>query len=968
MTHPEFLPWDRPALPEAARLLAERRAADGNLDLGDLVVVLPAARAGRRLVEILVDEAERRGVVLLPPVVTTIGALPERLYEPPRPLADETLSRRTWSRALRSLDSEARSTVLPEPPTEDDLPGWDRIARLVHGLHREIAAEGLEFADVARTCRETGAGTEADRWRTLAAAQRAYHDRLRALDRIDRDAARLEALDAGTIEAETELWLVGVVEMPGVTRRMLEIAASDASPVSLTPLVHAPEDRAEGFDELGCVRTDVWKKAEIAVPDSMIIACGRPPSQADAALRCLADGGRKLAPDEVTVGVPDREVVPYLEQRFDAYGVPHRYAAGTPLEKTGPFHLLEAVADYLESRRFDDLAALLRHPRIEDLVDHPAPLDVADRHFERCLPARVARDPEPDEGPGRAFAEVQYELHEVLELRRFGGDATPGTWMHDIMGLLERIYADEPLDRSNRTDRRLIEALETFREAAASIHALPAGAAEDREEIGGAAAIRLLLAEVREATLPPLPDRGAVEMLGWLELHLDDAPVLVITGFDDDHVPGSVAADLFLPGRLRSRLGLPDNDDRYARDACLLSAMLASREELHVVVGRRDAEGDPLRPSRLLLSDRGEKLARRARRLFADETPSPPPLPRLGLRAEGDSDFRTPPEPVIRIADPPVDLRVTDFRLLIQDPYRWALERELGLRALDDRARELDGGGFGSLAHRVLHQFGADPAVAASDDPEIVRERLDDLLDATFRRRFGPDVLPAVRLQVEQLRARLREFAVWQAERAAAGWRIAAAEIDGPEDGVPFEVDGTPVRLHGRIDRIDRHPATGRWAVLDYKTSDPPSTPDQAHRHGRGRDAPWTDLQLPLYRHLVSALAGSDRAGLQGLSDRGVEIELGYVNLSREGVELATADWTDDELAAADEAARRTVRTLRAGEFVFREDDFLTYRDDPFAPLLGKRRLVAAGLDPESDDPAEDGDSHAGATDVGGPP
>lgn len=944
--------------------MAERHASDGDLDLGDLVVVLPAARAGRRLVEILVDEAERRELVLLPPVVTTIGALPERLYEPPSPLAGETLSRRTWSRALRSLDPGDRRSVFPDSPDRGDLPGWDRIARLVHGLHREIAAEDLDFEDVASTCREMGARTEVDRWRVLASAQRDYHDRLRALDRIDRDAARLEALDAGALEAATELWLVGVVEMPGVTRRMVRAAASGASPLSVTPLVHAPEDRAEGFDELGCVRTDVWKRAEIAIPDSIIVECGRPPSQADAALRCLANGGRKLAPDEVTVGVPDREVVPYLEQRFEAYGVPHRHAAGTPLERTGPFHLLEAVADYLETRRFDDLAALLRHPRIERLVEHPAPLDVVDRHFERHLPARVTPDPEPDEGPGRAFARVQHELHEALALRRLRGDGAPGTWMPEIMGLLERIYADEPLDRSSQVDRRLIETLETLREAAATIHGLPAGPAEDREDIGGAAAIRLLLAEVREASLPPSPDRGAVEMLGWLELHLDDAPVLVITGFDDDHVPGSVAADLFLPGRLRSRLGLPDDDDRYARDACLLSAMLASREELHVVVGRRDAEGDPLRPSRLLLSDRGETLARRARRLFADEVPSPPPLPRLGLRAENESDFRTPPEPVIRIADPPVDLRVTDFRLLIQDPYRWALERELGLRALNDRARELDGGGFGSLAHRVLHQFGADPAVAAADDPEVVRERLDDLLDVAFRRRFGSGVLPAVRLQVEQLRARLREFAAWQAGRAAAGWRIAAAEIDGPEDGVPFEVDGTAVRLHGRIDRIDRHPATGRWAVLDYKTSDRPSTPDQAHRHGRGRDAPWTELQLPLYRHLVSALAGSERAELRGLSDPGAEIELGYVNLSREGVALATADWTDDELAAADEAARRAVRTLRSGEFVFREDDFLTYRDDPFAPLLGKRRLVAAGLDPASDE----GVSDPGATGAGGRP
>jgi hypothetical protein len=43
---------------------------------------------------------------------------------------------------------------------------------------------------------------------------------------------------------------------------------------------------------------------------------------------------------------------------------------------------------------------------------------------------------------------------------------------------------------------------------------------------------------------------------------------------------------------------------------------------------------------------------------------------------------------------------------------------------------------------------------------------------------------------VEQLRLRLRAFAVWQAGWSASGWRTVASEAQVDEAGVPFDVDG----------------------------------------------------------------------------------------------------------------------------------------------------------------------------------
>ena len=68
-----FLDWSTPALLSTAEYLCTRYAADGVLDLQRTIVVLPGARAGRRWLEILVDRAEARRLVLVPPLIATDG-------------------------------------------------------------------------------------------------------------------------------------------------------------------------------------------------------------------------------------------------------------------------------------------------------------------------------------------------------------------------------------------------------------------------------------------------------------------------------------------------------------------------------------------------------------------------------------------------------------------------------------------------------------------------------------------------------------------------------------------------------------------------------------------------------------------------------------------------------------------------------------------------------------------------------
>ena len=181
-----------------------------------------------------------------------------------------------------------------------------------------------------------------------------------------------------------------------------------------------------------------------------------------------------------------------------------------------------------------------------------------------------------------------------------------------------KVYGGRPLDRSNPRIRDMVDAVTRIKAAATRLATLPRTL---DVEVEASEALATLLAEVTgpDMTIPPDPEEHAVELLGWLELPLDDAPAVIVTGVNERILPEAVGADPFLPGALRSFLGIPDDEARYARDAYLLSALIQSRDEVHLIAGRLTAQGDPLRPSRLLFAAEPEDVAKRIRRYLGDE-------------------------------------------------------------------------------------------------------------------------------------------------------------------------------------------------------------------------------------------------------------------------------------------------------------------------------------------------------------
>ena len=158
--------------------------------------------------------------------------------------------------------------------------------------------------------------------------------------------------------------LVGTVDLTATQRAMLDQVAD-----RVTALIFAPPALADRFDAYGCLITPAWQEAPIDLDAAEIAIVDSPGEQADAVVRTIARFQGAFAAEDITIGVPDPRVLPYVQQRLAAYGLPFRYGVGTPVSSTSPYRLLRAVAAYLDSA-FAALANLVRHPAIAPWLGH----------------------------------------------------------------------------------------------------------------------------------------------------------------------------------------------------------------------------------------------------------------------------------------------------------------------------------------------------------------------------------------------------------------------------------------------------------------------------------------------------------------------------------------------------------------------------------------------------------------------
>lgn len=919
-----LLPWENPLAATAARWLAGEWTGEGPLDLSAELVVVPTQQAGRRLREALAEVAAMREQAVFPPRVV----LPEALALPKDEeggegrAATRTESVLAWIEVVRRVDLATVREVLPVAPVRRDFAWALGLATELQRLQQVLAEGAWRIGDVARRATRGEGWPEATRWAELANLETAYDAGLARRGRRCAQALRQAAVMRPTWPAGVRRIVVVAVPdlLPGAVAWLR--GAAELGRVEVVVFGPTEETRESWCDEWGRPLPEVWAKRPLVGIDfaGAVHLAADPAAQAE---RVVATVRRYAQPERrVGVGVVDAEVMPRLEQAFSEAGLAGFNPEGRRWRGTALHHLIDVWRTFVAEPTWLAGLAVLRCPAVLDWLARRGGgefsaarlLRAADALHAEFLPATVAeaaRHVAVERDGGRELAGA------LAAMREWRDAAGERDFPRDLQGGLGVIFGGRNFDLAAPGDAVTVAAARAWGEAASEV----AAARERFPSAMRAAEAGALAWEIfGEGRYYEERPEHAVELQGWLELWWDDAPHLIVAGCNDGGLPEAVVGDAFLPEGLRERLGLKTNAVRFARDAFLLQALAAARREggrLDLLVGKTSTAGDPLRPSRLLFLCDDAELPGRVKRLFR-------PMEATGEFLAWERAWRLRPR-----WDAPIErIPVTGFRAYLACPFRFYLRYGLKMEGVDPHKAELDALDFGRLCHGALEAMGHDAMMRDCAEPERLRGFLLEHLAATARERFGANpTLPLV-VQLESARQRLGRVAEVQAAERAAGWVIEEVER-------PFELEIGGLKVRGTIDRIDRHVATGAVRVLDYKTTDQLTRPEDAHRGAvrssaaqaagpemdwvhEGKTWRWRDLQLPLYRRALA-------------EDYGAAIACAYFNLPKAAGDVGVYSWDNYDTAvqaAADACAEAVVAAVRArrfwppAEMAERSDDF----------------------------------------------
>ena len=929
-TNIHFLGWDGPLIPRVAEWMCNhftiKNADPGSLfnddwlDLSGWICALPTAQSQIQFSRELRRFADIRRLEYAAPEILSVGQLPERLYAPTRPLAIEIEQTLAWSKVLSDTAPSLLAPLVPKLPDSDEVESWVELASTIRRLQNELASDRLTFAEVAE---EAESENDQRRWELLSNLFDMYLVALESAGLSDPGDQRQLAISQKRCRSDHRIALIGTSDLS-----TLQVDMISSTRGNIDVFVAAPDSYHGHFSSIGCIQSQRWLEHELPLKDEQLIAAGDIADQSQAAAESLArffeeehgsigssllhtNTGTQSTNRMPTIGVTDESQVAPIEFELNGYGYETARHLGWSVATTAVGRAISMTATYLQNQTWQSLAGLVRHADVLTWLSRELEVDNVDEILVSLdgllanhYPIRLETELSPLALKNYPLAIKTAECI-AQWTRRFDATQRPlAQWCEDISVWLKDLYRDQLNSESPTTRSKLaFDSTERMLKRFAKVKL------ELDFVIGGAEAMSMIAARVADlrVVLPAKP--GEVEIVGWLDLALDDASSLVVVGLNHPFVPAAVTNDPFLPGNFRTQLRMADNDRRLARDIYYMQLLLSSRKNIRFIVGRNSADGSPTPPSRLLASAPPNDVARRIAGLMDGKREKVNLVHRWDLAAE-QSTQKEIPIPNLPVPDdgcPVKAMSVTAFRDYLDCPYRFFLRHVLKLKPIDDESSELAANQFGDLVHGAVEKFGL-----SDDRDEPSQDKIESLLHQFLHEygeeHFGNASSTAVQIQLSQAERRLSILSYEQAKRFAEGWRIheTEASVSYEKKGACIEVDGFTMGLRGRLDRIDFHPGTGRWAILDYKTHG--HKPEKKHLKNTVDGQQWIDLQLPLYRMMIPYL---------GIDVVPSEVELGYFNVSDKAAETRVniANFTETQMQAADDLIYECIRRIRDGDF-----------------------------------------------------
>lgn len=833
-------------------------------DLSSTEVWVPTAGAARRIRHKLAKiSAERGGGVLSPKFSSPMKAL-----LPKGPLASRSDREAAWGLVLQRSERSAMEHLFPRGEVLKGEQALLSTAGMLCDLCDLLAEGGItpEEPTIPGICAE-----DEDRWREIATLYRGYLDELKRHKLWDPNEARIKAWEepVGPINSLT---IACIPDLTEAAKRKAESVLRAGIPVRVLVWMPGASEWGGSFDAWGRPITKEWLAAEIPLTSDQIVMAKDPAEEASKALEFLSGAGGEHA---LVLGDP--ELAPAFRAEVQRLGGSPFLPEGEPLSQTEAALVVSGWIEFRAEQSLRTLRRLLELPRFAAWIGAKCALSYTEllkacdaMHLE-LLSETLPEGDLPEKGIRKG--KVRSDAERLVAALR----PKMGKLAREIV---EEIWKGDPAE----------EVLEAFEETSPLLSKWP-----DPLKAREAMVVRTLARKRSFGASSP----GDLELSGWLEAPWSEARRLALCGCVEGSLPASTVAHPFLPDGKRKALGIPDNDQRRARDAYILGCLVMSRpkSEFRCSFSKFGPDGSPSVPSALLMRCPWEELPRRVESLFdkAPEEAAPP------VRSH-DWKWSLP-----RVEGAPEKINVTDFKSYLACPFRFYLSRRAGLEGHDPDKREMDALQFGTLVHGVLERYGEEHR-DLSEEKQIASVVMAALKEEAVSR-FGENPSPAVRVQIEAAKVRLLAFARVQAKEYAEGWRIVEVERKSRGDLVTGSLP-----VSGQVDRIEVN--GDRVRVLDYKTQTKLQKPEKLHLNPvsgaflkaaettyRGKPKAWIDLQLPLYRKIAEGWFP------------GKTIETSYFVLPADPEESAVIPFTlsEEDLASALSCAEEVASRIAKG-------------------------------------------------------
>lgn len=422
-------------------------------------------------------------------------------------------------------------------------------------------------------------------------------------------------------------------------------------------------------------------------------------------------------------------------------------------------------------------------------------------------------------------------------LERFMNPAqsfAPAAYLDGMMESLKRLDLIQRLS-ADPAGRELLTTIETLR-SVPTAHTTRLHYASFR---------RWLERELERRRFRPAALDARVRLLSLPESRYCHFEAVVIAGCTADYMPGPAAPSPFFNEAVRRQLRLPGLGDRLSQGLHDFRRLLQAANQV-VLSYRRLENREPRLPSPWV-----ERLV-----AFHEAAYGPLPdnelsrLARLAVTRLGQREEPLPspgPMPAARVTRAPLPMSwsASTHQRLLDCPYQFYAADVLGLAPIEEIPEEIERSHYGERVHRILQAFhrgipglpGPWRGPLAGENRERAEQLLHDIARAVFAGEIEERF--TTRAWLYHWQELIPAYLNWLQDHWAMGTQVEATEVKAERT---IYVDGSPLVLKGRIDRLDKGP--DGTIVLDYKTGRLPDL--DAILSGE-------QAQLPFYTLLVES-------------------------------------------------------------------------------------------------------------------